>query len=42
MEIRSLGIEPLGIVMLDVPAGVLKGVLRPRTAAPVVATEERQ
>ncbi|MEB7505234.1 YveK family protein [Arthrobacter koreensis] len=42
MEMRSLGIEPLGIVMLDVPAGVLKGVLRSRQAAPLAATEERQ
>lgn len=42
MEMRSLGIEPLGIVMLDVPAGVLKGVLRPRLTAPLAASEERQ
>lgn len=42
MEMRSLGIEPLGAVMLDVPATVLKGVLRARPAAPVAATEERQ
>lgn len=28
LELRSQGIEPLGVVMLDVPAGVLKGVLR--------------
>ena len=42
MDMRSLGIEPLGIVMLDVPAGVLKGALRPRPVAPVVASEDRR
>lgn len=35
LELRSQGIEPLGIVMLDVPARVLKGVLRPRSAVTV-------
>ncbi|MBF4993013.1 hypothetical protein ITX31_02660 [Arthrobacter gandavensis] len=42
MEMRSLGIEPLGIVMLDVPAAILKGVLRPHQAVPLAAAEERR
>lgn len=41
LEMRSQGIEPLGVVMLDVPAGVLKGVLRSRSAAPRTAAQEQ-
>ena len=41
MEMRALRTEPLGVVMVDVPARVLKGILHPRIKRPSTTAQDR-